>query len=218
MTEGKRGGIGRGRRAIGRCVAVVCPLLVVLAFAGSCARVGVKPPPEAVRPAGFIRGVLAADNTLPVSLAGAEVRLEEWTVVAGEGGSYALPKPDPGKHHIIVEKRFPSGPIRRVLGVATVYVADNPIELKIRVRDATDVELFCKECHPPKRELKRRDQIARDAHPSGVVPAKARKGLGKYDENGRVTCESCHSVHRRTANPFFTLVSFRDGRMCVQCH
>ena len=91
---------------------------------------------------------------------------------------------------LVAEKRFPSGTVRRILGVSTVYVSDSPIEVRIRMRDATEVDRFCSDCHPMLREVTRRDQIARDVHPSGIVPKKANKSSGILDNKGRVTCET----------------------------
>lgn len=192
-------------------------MLLLALWASSCARVETKP--VAVSPpAGFSHGTLVLDNAMSVSLAGAQIRVEDQAVTVGEDGRFSLPGISPGKRFLVAEKRFSSGAVRRILGVSTVYVSDNPIEVKIRMRDATDVDKFCSDCHPMLRNVVRRDQIARDVHPSGIVPQKAAKLSGKFDEKGRVTCESCHSVHRPTGSPHFTLASYQDGKLCVQCH
>jgi predicted CXXCH cytochrome family protein len=86
------------------------------------------------------------------------------------------------------------------------------------MRDATDIDAFCSDCHPMLKNVTRKDQIYRDVHPSGIVPAKAAKPSGKFDDAGKVTCESCHAVHRPTGTPHFTLASYQDGKLCVQCH
>lgn len=191
-------------------------LLVAVALAG-CARV--EPRPSGVpAAAGFVRGTLLADNTLTVPLQGVEIRVEDQVVVAGEGGTFSLPRLSPGKQFLVAEKRFPSGPVRRVMGVSTVYVADSPIDVRIRMRDATDIDAFCSDCHPMLKNVTRKDQIFRDVHPSGIVPVKASKPSGKFDEAGKVTCESCHAVHRPTGFPHFTLASYQDGKLCIQCH
>ncbi len=161
---------------------------------------------------------MVLDSRLSVSLAGAQVRVEDQVATAEEGGIFSLPRVAPGKQFLVAEKRFPSGPVRRVLGVSTVYVSDSPIEVNIRMRDATDVDAFCSGCHPMRGNVTRRDQLVRDVHPSGIVPVKANKPTGRLDERGRVTCESCHTVHRPTEFPDFTLASFRDGKLCVECH
>lgn len=190
--------------------------LLVAITLGGCARVETRP--AAVPAAGFVRGTLVADNTLTVPLGGVEIRVEDQVAVAGEGGAFSLPRLSPGKQFLVAEKRFPSGPVRRVMGVSTIYVADNPIDIRIRVRDATDIDAFCSDCHPMLKNVTRKDQIFRDVHPSGVTPVKANKPSGKFDEAGKVTCESCHTVHRATGFPHFTLASFKDGKLCVECH
>jgi predicted CXXCH cytochrome family protein len=191
-------------------------LLLAVALSG-CARMETRP--EAVSPApGFVKGTLVGDNTLRVPLSGVEVRVEDQIAVAGEGGAFSLPRLSPGKRFLVAEKRYPSGPVRRVMGVSTVYVADNPIEVRIRMRDATDLDAFCSDCHPMSRNVTRKDQIVRDVHPSGMKPVKANKPSGKYDEAGKVTCESCHTAHRPTGFPYFTRASYQDGKLCVQCH
>lgn len=193
---------------------------IVLLFAlgaGACAKVAVVPPRPAP-PEGFVRGVLAADNTLGVSLAGAEARMGGGTATVSAAGTFSFPRPAPGKYFVVVEKRFETGPVRRVMGVSTVYVADYPVDVRVRLRDATDIDAFCSDCHPVKGKVTRRDQVIRDVHPSGIVPRKANKPTGRYDDRGRVTCESCHTVHQPTAYPHFTLASFRDGKLCLECH
>ncbi|MHB1040627.1 MAG: hypothetical protein ACYC34_09905 [Desulfobacteria bacterium] len=190
-------------------------LLAAITLAG-CA--GVESRPGAVVGTGFVRGTLVADNTLKVPLQGVEIRVEDQVAVAGKGGAFSLTRMSPGKQFLVAEKRFPSGPVRRVMGVSTIYVADNPIDVRIRMRDATDIDAFCSDCHPMLKNVTRKDQIYRDVHPSGVVPVKAGKSTGKFDEAGKVTCESCHTVHRPTGFPHFTLSSYQDGKLCVQCH
>ena len=186
---------------------------VVLA---GCAGVETRRVPAAAP--GFLRGTLYGDNTLSVPLSGSEIRVEDRVAVVDESGKFSFPRPSPGKRFLVAEKRFASGPVRRVMGMSTVYVADNPIEVRIRMRDATDIDAFCLDCHPMLKDVTRKDQIFRDVHPSGIVPVKAGKPTGKFDETGKVTCESCHSVHRPTEFPHFTLASYQDGKLCVQCH
>ena len=192
---------------------------IFAAAIAACARVEVKPPPPpvAVRETGYMVSLLP-DNAVSVSLSGAVITTETERTVADEKGRFSFEKMAPGKHLVVAEKRTTAGPVRRLLGVATVFVEGSPVQMQIRMRDATRVDTFCLDCHPPYKEVKRRDQIARDIHPSGIIPRKAKKPTGKFDEDGRVTCESCHSVHRATGFPHFTLVSYADGRMCVQCH
>lgn len=192
-------------------------ILLLGTWLSACARVETKPV-AVTPPPGFHRGSLVADNTLSVSLAGTRITVEGLTVEAGEDGRFSLPAIPLGKQFLVAEKRYSSGKIRRIMGVSTVYVSENPIDVRIRMRDATDVDAFCSDCHPLLRNVTRKDQIIRDVHPSGIVPKKANKLTGKFDEKGRVTCESCHSVHRPTGYPHFTLASYIDGKLCVQCH
>lgn len=197
-------------------------LWTVLSAAGgwivSCARVPVQPGPVVSIPPGRLGGALFSEDSLGVSLEETQVRVGEAAVKAGAGGTFSFPGVPMGKQFLVAEKRFPSGPVRRILGVAAIYVSDSPVQVKVRMRDATDVDGFCLECHPMKKYVTRRDQIMRDVHPSGIVPKKANKPTGKYDETGRVTCESCHTVHRDAGYPHFTLASFKDGQLCLQCH
>ncbi|GAB4370056.1 MAG: hypothetical protein Kow00128_16800 [Deltaproteobacteria bacterium] len=208
----------------GKDISGICRILssaLLLAAAGwivSCARAPVKPGPVASIPPGRLGGALFSEQALGVSLEGAEVRVGDQAVKAGADGTFSFPGVPTGKQFLVAEKRFPSGAVRRVLGVSTVYVSDSPVQIRVRMRDATDVDAFCLDCHPMKKDVTRRDQIMRDVHPSGIVPKKANKPTGKYDEKGRVTCESCHTVHRDTGSPHFTLASFKDGRLCLQCH
>jgi hypothetical protein len=185
---------------------------------GACAKVAIKPPVAVVPPPGLLGGAAFADNTLGVSLAGVEISIDNQVVTADSSGVFSFPEIPPGKKHLVAEKRFARGAVRRLLGVSTVYVADSPVQVRIRMRDATDVDTFCLDCHPMKKDITRRDQVYRDIHPSGIVPKKANKPTGKFDARGRVTCESCHAIHRETGFPHFTLANYREGTLCLQCH
>lgn len=193
----------------------VC-LLAGIALA-ACAKVEVKPP-AAVLPPGLLGGAAYADNTLGVSLAGIEVSVDNQVVRSDSNGLFSFPDIPPGKKRLVAEKRFSKGAVRRLLGVSTVYLADNPVHVRIRMRDATDVDAFCLDCHPMKKDVTRRDQVYRDIHPSGIAPKKANKPTGKFDQRGRVTCESCHSIHRETGFAHFTLAEYKAGTLCLQCH
>lgn len=206
-----RGAAAKGPWGARGALALVLGFLLV-----GCVEVARIPP--APVPEGAVRGVLALDNALSVSLDGATVRTEDERLSVGPDGVFALRRVTPGKHHLVVEKRFEQGPVRRVLGVAVFYFADLPISLRIPVRDATDVDRFCTECHPQKGAPVRRGQVIRDVHPSGVVPRKAVGAAGRFDERGRVTCESCHTVHESVGFPKFTRASYLDGKLCVECH
>lgn len=204
----------RGSGSFLRAVRWAVPAAVFLAGCG-----GAPVAPGAVAPApGFVKGTLVADNILSVPLAGSRVTLGDAETTASQDGSFSLPRVAPGKYSLLAENRYPAGDVRRVLGLAMVYVGENPMEVRVRMRDATDVDRFCSDCHPSGKNVTRRDQIPRDVHPSGVVPVKARKQTGRYDDRGRVTCESCHAVHAPTPYPHYLRASFRDGRLCLECH
>lgn len=202
-----------------RAPALVLVLLPALAagMLQSCAPVAVRPPAAPPPTEGKVRGVLVAQG-ISVPLDGAVVEAAGKKTAATAGGLFAFPELEPGKQNLVVEKTFSSGPIRRVLGVATIFVAENPIEVKIPVRDATDVDLFCLDCHPPYGKVTRRDQRYRDAHPSGVVAKKARGDASLLDSRGRVTCESCHTAHRSGAFPLFGRGDIKKGVYCNRCH
>ncbi len=194
-------------------------LILLLALAGtlfSCAPVAVKPPPAAL-PEGKVRGLLVPQG-VSVPLEGAVVEAGGKKATVTAGGGFAFPDLDAGKQHVVVEKRFSSGAIRRILGVATIFVADNPVEIKVSVRDATDVDAFCLDCHPPYAKVTRRDQRYRDAHPSGIVAKKALGDRSLLDAKGRVTCESCHTAHRPGPFPLFGLGDIMKGPYCNRCH
>jgi hypothetical protein len=182
----------------------------------SCARVELKPaepPPE-----GDIRGVLLLEGLPPADLKGTEISSGTTVVRANSSGQFAFKDAPRGKHLLVAEKRLPDGKVRRLLGVATVYFEDSPVAVRLRLRDATRVDPFCLDCHPPKGRQTRRDQIIRDVHPSGIAPVRATKSTDLLDESGRVTCESCHTIHRPTGTPKFTRASFSDGILCMRCH
>ncbi len=197
----------------------VAPILV-LGCAGmllSCAPVAVKPVPPAPPTEGKVRGLLVAQG-VSVPLDGAVVEAGGKKTTVTGGGIFAFPDLDPGKQYVVVEKTFTSGSVRRILGVATIFVADNPVQIRIPVRDATDVDAFCLDCHPPYGKVTRRDQKYRDGHPSGVVAGKALGDKSLLDFQGRVTCESCHTVHRPGQFPLFGVGDIRKGSYCNRCH
>ncbi len=206
---------GTGARK--RLLAVVFVLVLAAAWAlSSCGPVALRPvagpPPE-----GKVRGRLVPKGiSVPLDGAVAEAGGERATVAAD--GQFAFRDLAPGKHHVVVEKTFAAGAVRRVLGVATIFVADNPIEIKVTVRDATDVDVFCLECHPPYAKVTRRDQKYRDAHPSGVVARTALGDPSLLDARGRITCESCHTAHRPGQYPLFGVGDIGKGSYCNRCH
>ncbi|GAB4236557.1 MAG: hypothetical protein OHK0028_13470 [Deltaproteobacteria bacterium] len=191
-----------------------CSVLAACAPRGS-----VAPPPSAVPsgPTTAVRGV-AVSTGLSVPIEGATVSVGERRAVIGNGGTFSVAGVSPGKQSVVIEKRFSTGPIRRVLGISTIFVADNPVEIRVAVRDATDVDAFCLECHPPLAKVTRRDQKFRDAHPSGMTARIAASDKSLLDDRGRVTCESCHTPHIAGNFPFFGLGEIRKGPFCNRCH
>lgn len=200
-----------------RSVIVVLGLFL-WTLAGCAPRV-VAPPGAPAPPAaeGKVRGTVVTSG-VEVSLDGATVSVGDRRATVSADNSFSIGEVDPGKQHVVVEKAFPSGKVRRVLGVSTIFVADNPVEIRVAVRDATDVDLFCLECHPPLGKATRRDQKIRDAHPSGVVAKNAFGDRALLDEKGRVTCESCHTPHRSGEFPLFGRGEIRKGPYCNRCH
>lgn len=187
---------------------------------------------------GFIQGMLAPDNTLAVSLAGAAVRdlrpsddlldivSADNAAVDGDSGAFSFGPLGPGKHFFVAEKRFLAGPVGRILGVATFFLGDTPAALQVPVSDVTPtdassaLDVFCLDCHPPWGQVTRAGQIVRCAHVSGIVSKYYPRG--NYDEFRRITCESCHSVHVPTGVPHFVLLPYDDpvsgSVLCLQCH
>ena len=185
----------------------------------ACAPRVAAPPAAPVPPpaAGKVRGV-AVPTGVAVPLEGATVTVGNRKAAVSADNSFSLGEVEAGKQHVVVEKSFPSGAVRRVLGVSTIFVADNPVEIRVPVRDATDLDAFCLECHPRLGKATRRDQKVRDAHPSGVVARNAVGDRALLDAKGRVTCESCHTVHAPGDFPLFGRGDIRKGPYCNRCH
>ena len=177
-------------------------------------------PPTAPAPppaAGKVRGVAVA-TSVAVPIGGATVSVGNRRGTVAADNSFSLGEVEPGKQHVVVEKIFPSGGVRRVLGISTIFVADNPVEIRVAVRDATDVDAFCLSCHPPLGKATRRDQKIRDAHPSGIAARVAVGDRSLLDPGGRVTCESCHTAHGPGEHPLFGKGDIRKGTYCNRCH
>jgi len=173
--------------------------------------------PPSLRAEGMVRG-LAVSSGISVPIEGATVSVGTRRGTIAADNSFSLGEVEPGKQHVVVEKVFPSGSVRRVLGISTIFVADNPVEIRVPVRDATDVDAFCLSCHPPMGKATRRDQKIRDAHPSGIVALKAVGDRSLLDQRGRVTCESCHTAHGSGEHPLFGRGEIRKGAYCNRCH
>ncbi len=195
--------------------------LAVLLAAGaavfSCAKVLPPPVPPAPEGPAKIQGALEPAG-IDVPLEGAEIRAGGAKAVAGAGGLFRFPDLPPGKNFLVAEKRLPSGTVRRAMGMAVIFVGDNPISLKVKMRDATDIDPFCEDCHPYRGNKSRRDQILRCVHISKVVPKKATGWKESIDAQGRVTCESCHTLHEPAPSPHFLVASTDKGELCRRCH
>jgi len=193
-------------------------LALSLSLLASCAPREVLVTPPAPPPSrAEVRGV-AVLTGIDVPLEGATVTVGGRTATVTAGGAFSLSGVEAGKQHLVVEKTFPSGKIRRVLGVSTVYVSEAPLAVNVPVRDATDVDAFCLECHPPLGKARSREQKIRDAHPSGVAAKTAVGDRSLLDGQGRVTCESCHTAHRGGQYPLFGVGEIRKGSFCNRCH
>lgn len=195
-------------------------LAVLAAFSFlSCARVDVKPPLATEPPPdGDVRGVLVLEGLSSFDPGGVEISSESATVRTNSVGQFSFRDFPRGKSLLVAEKRAEGGSVRRIMGMSTIHFEDSPVIVRLRMRDATRIDSFCLDCHPPFGQQTRRDQIVRDIHPSGIAPVKALKGSELLDSEGKVTCESCHTLHRNVGFPKFTRNSFTDGKLCVNCH
>ena len=197
----------------------IAAILAIGLFA--CARVEMKPtaiPPEELHPEGKYRGVLIPDNTLLVSLEGVVVTTGAIRLFSNAKGDFSLPDLPVGKHLLVAEKRFAGGSVRRVMGVEKVFVTERgPDPVRIRLRDATDVDAFCLDCHPPMKQVTRKDQIFRDIHVSGVVAKRGNADRSLLDADGKITCESCHTIHV-PGFPKYGVGDIKSGAFCNRCH
>lgn len=195
--------------------------LAVLAAAGavlvSCARVIPPAPPPVPEGPARIQGALEPAG-IDLPLEGAEVRAGGMKAVAGAGGRFRFRDLPPGKNYVVAEKRLRSGKVRRAMGMAVIFVADNPINITVKMRDATDIDGFCEDCHPYRGGKKRNDQILRCVHVSKTVPTKAVWWKEGTDAAGRVTCESCHTLHEPAPAPHFLVATTDRGELCRRCH
>ena len=195
--------------------------LAVLAAAGvalvSCAKVLPPPAPPVPEGPAKVQGTLEAAG-IQVPLDAAEIRAAGLKAVAGAGGAFRFRDLPPGKNFLVAEKRLGAGPVRRAMGMAVIFVADNPINIRIRMRDATNIDAFCEDCHPYRGKISRKDQILRCIHVSGTVPIKATGSSQGTDTQGRVTCESCHTLHEPAPAPHFLVAGTDKGELCRRCH
>lgn len=192
-------------------MAAVIPIVIMAA----CAAVEPRRPAPSLE--GRIQGQLVPqDNS--VRLGGVEIRAAGKSTVTDEQGRFAFDTLPQGKISIVAEKGTGKGDAGRMMGVAVLYVGENPAQFKIPFRNAAFVDRFCEECHPyrPKQPI-RQGQIIRDVHVSGIVPKKAAKWPESVDSQGRITCESCHTTHENTKYGKF-LVDLKSGPLCKKCH
>lgn len=134
-----------------------------------------------------------------------------------------------GIYSFTAERLNDAGPARRILCVTTLYVG-GAAEIPIAMQDVTPtssdsrLEKYCRNCHPSSGEPVRRGQVLRCLHDSGMIPGAYRPEEGSpvtLDDFGRVTCESCHTAHRPTANPFFLVMpppDYDQSWLCKECH
>jgi hypothetical protein len=194
--------------------------MMVAAVAGlvSCAQVPVKEQAgvPGQLPAGKIRGKVTLTG-LSVPIDGADVRVGNVKGKVGQGGVFSLPEAPSGKQTLVIEKKFQSGQVRRILGMSTLFVGDAPIDLNVSVRDATDIDAYCLDCHPPLKMVTRKDQKYRDIHISGVVAKRALADKTLLDAEGKITCESCHTIHV-PGKPVYGVDDIKSGVFCNRCH
>ena len=205
---------------IPRVTAAVLLAVLAAAMTAGCGRVEtrkeVPTAPTAPDLSGRFPGTLVAEG-VSVPLEGTLVRSGDALAAAAADGRFSFRDLPRGKNWIVAEKRFESGPVRRVLGVTIVYVLDNPFPVSLKVRDATDVDRFCEDCHP-RGKATRSDQVVRCLHISRVAPKQAvgwRESLG---EEGRGTCESCHTLHQPGKWPRFLKETLDQSLLCRRCH
>jgi hypothetical protein len=201
---------------------------ILIALLAGCAptperppeKVPERPPAPVVLPplgAGEIRGgVFVSGNkvlreTVRVRESKAGVSSE-----SGPGGVYRLMGLPAGKAYLVAEGNIGG---KRHLAVDVVILREGEGQsVDLHLRDASNVDTFCSDCHPYRDKVTRRDQIVRDLHYSDVKP---RKNVGEpdmFDERGFVTCESCHTVHEETGVKHFVRYPYRSGELCVRCH
>jgi len=141
---------------------------------------------------------------------------------ASASGAFRFPGLPPGKWLIVAEGTFPTGPVRRILGVSSTNALGTPLLHYVPMKDVTAdaaivrLDIFCVDCHPSIDNITRPGQIYRDSHRSGVLPPTWYDNSVRYDEYGWMNCESCHAVHFPTGFQHFLLGI--GGSFCNQCH
>ena len=135
---------------------------------------------------------------------------------SGLDGAYRLMGLSAGKAYLVAEGNI-GGKRHLAVDVAILGETEGGT-VDLHLRDASNVDTFCSDCHPYRGEATRRDQIVRDLHKSDIKPAKATGGPEMLDERGHVTCESCHTIHEKTGVEYFVRQPFRTGVLCIRCH
>jgi predicted CXXCH cytochrome family protein len=159
----------------------------------------------------FLSGNKVLRERVRVRESGAGVSAE-----SGPDGVYRLMGLSAGKAYLVAEGNIGG---RRHLAVDVAILGETEGgTVDLQLRDASNVDTFCSDCHPYRGEATRRDQIIRDLHKSDIKPVRATEGPEMLDERGHVTCESCHTVHEKTEVEFFLRQTFRNGALCIRCH
>lgn len=203
---------------LGRTIGVFIFAVMLIAGLSSCGGpVEVKPTPDIAVPTDTKFGGRVEPTGVNVDLRGVDVTVGDVKVKTDSKGNFALPELQAGKTYVLAEKRFASGSVKRVLGMGIYYVSDAPIRINLKLKDATDLDAYCLDCHP-KGKATRKDQRLRCAHLSGVIPKKAVGWREKRNEDGLMTCESCHTLHQASPFPHFQTESMEKSLMCRRCH
>lgn len=135
---------------------------------------------------------------------------------SGPEGIYQLKGLPAGKAYLVAESSIAG---KRHLAVDIVTLTEGEGQsVDLHLRDASNVDTFCAECHPYRDKVTRRDQIVRDLHYSDIKPRKKVNDPAMLDERGHVTCESCHTIHGETGVDHFVLYPYKSGELCIRCH
>jgi hypothetical protein len=175
------------------------------------------PPPEPVGPLGTgkLYGTVTFEGNNTVSLP-VRVTVRGRYAESDDQGTYVLTGMPVGNFRLVAEAR---GEGRRYLDLERVALAEGEEkEFNLLLEDATDIDLYCSECHPYRGEKIGPGQRVRDTHRSGFLPEKQMRTQELLDHRGYVTCESCHSLHEVTTESFFMLYPYMNGNLCNRCH
>jgi hypothetical protein len=200
------------------CRRLILPAILLAAIFWGCAPAPVRRPVAVTVPPpgkGEINGKVFL-NSNKVFKEQVSISAGGLSAVSGSGGGYALKGLPAGKTHLVAEARIGG---RRHLAVAVVKLDEGEGRtMDLELRDASNVDTFCSDCHPYRNERTRRDQVTRDLHKSDIKPRTATKGPDMLDARGHVTCESCHTVHAETGIDHFMRYPYLKGELCIRCH